>query len=461
MNAAIHSEDTIIAIASAAGGAYRGIIRLSGNRVVESLAPLFAASDGVELTGFRSPQTIRGQIATKEFSQTIPCDICIWPTNKSFTRQPTAEIHTIGCPAILDAIVRGVCARGARLAAPGEFTLRAFLAGRIDLTQAEAVLGVIDATGDRALQTALSQLAGGLSAPLQQIRDCLLDLLAHLEAGLDFVEEDIEFISQDELIAQLSTAATKVRELLAQIQNRSVSDAQPRVVLMGLPNAGKSSLFNALLPSEKAIVSPLEGTTRDFVTAHAEFDGVVLQLVDTAGVEEVDGDSIAGRSQVAMDEQTRNADLRVCCVDASREIDPENPYLKKILANADLVAFTKIENQIDGFRVWAREGIPTVATSAHQRTGLDSLQKEIGGMLSNQESQSDGAVAATATRCRDSLEQTEKQLKRAIHAAQLQLGEELVAAETRVALTHLAHVVGAIYTDDILDRVFSRFCIGK
>ena len=462
MSVSYHSEDTIVAIASAAGGAYRGIVRLSGQRAADVLSPIFHGDGGTRLSTRGSPSALQGGLQTSQFAQPIPCLVYHWPTKRSFTRQPTIEIHTIGSAPLLEAIIRAMCAQGARLAEPGEFTLRAFLAGRIDLTQAEAVLGVIDAGGEKALQNALAQLAGGLSTPLAELRSRLLDLLAHLEAGLDFVDEDIEFISSEEMIEQLTVAESQVQQLLKQMEVRTVADGKFRVVLIGLPNAGKSSLFNLLVRRQQAIVSPVKGTTRDFVTGDVEYNGMTFKLIDTAGAEAVvDDDSISQKSQGAMHQQLRSAHLRVLCVDVSHPAASLESIRADLFETADLIALTKVENQSPACRVAFPVSIPVIATSAHAGRGALVLCQAIVDCLRTRHAEADGAIAATAVRCRGSLEHAATQLQRARQTADARMGEELVAAEIRVALTDLAHVVGAIYTDDILDRVFSRFCIGK
>ena len=209
-------DDTIAAVASAAGGGARGIVRLSGPQAVEIVSRCFRPLDAsVGWKRFEHATAIPGRVSFQRCSDSEPsspsaeltADLFLWPTRRSYTRQPLAEIHTLGSPPLLQAVLQSICAAGARLAEPGEFTLRAFLAGRIDLTQAEAVLGVIDAADRRQLHAALTQLAGGLSQPLLELRSELLDLLADLEAGLDFVEDDIRFIAPAELKNRLAQCA--------------------------------------------------------------------------------------------------------------------------------------------------------------------------------------------------------------------------------------------------------------
>src|SRR6185312_3857000 len=198
-----------------------------------------------------------------------------------------AEVHIVGSTPILDQLLAQYLARGARHAEPGEFTLRAFLSGRIDLTRAEAVLGVIEAANPAQLEAALHQLAGGLSGPILALRDHLLDLVAHLEANLDFSEEpDVDEVGRAALAAELDQSARGLSELARRLDERGRPEGYPRVVLVGPPNAGKSRLFNAMLGRDRAIVSPRAGTTRDYLTGLCDCDGLAVELVDTAGIED-------------------------------------------------------------------------------------------------------------------------------------------------------------------------------
>lgn len=448
----VDTEDTITAIASAAGGAFCGIVRISGPRCVEIVGRIFEAADldNSQLRVVCRASLFSGEVKLSELETSLPATLYLWPSSRSYTRQPTAELHTVGSPPLLEAVLAEVCRHGARLARPGEFTLRAFLAGRLDLTQAEGVLGVIDATSEQQLKTALSQLAGGIAGPLFAVRSSLLDLLAHLEAGLDFVDEDIEFISREELLAELLTSAEQVERISGQMHSRGDSSRVPRVVLFGLPNAGKSSLLNALAGEEAALVSSVAGTTRDFVSRRVCWEGVELDLIDTAGVDRSAEDKISAEAQAAAHTQSENCDLRLWCVEgtagAAMEIPPADSLVPvlPILTKCDLLS----PPHPAGF----------LPTSSRSGEGIADLRRRIAAALA---SQPGDAVPSTAARCRESLTLAAAALRWAIATAEEKTGEEFVAAELRAALDDLGQVLGAIYTEDILDRIFSRFCIGK
>ena len=467
-----HTDDTIIAVASAAGGAARGIVRISGPLAFEVVAQFCrdATNQHILLPRAGSHQagpkpastTLVTTLQLPELTASLPCDLFVWPEGQSYTGQQVVEIHTLGSPPLLDAVLETLCGAGARLAEPGEFTLRAFLSGRIDLTQAEAVLGVIDARDPRQFDVALAQLAGGLAAPLHSLRTSLLDLLAHLEASLDFADEEIEFISADEVQHQLCAAAETVAGLRDQMKSRNVSHTHTRAVLVGPPNAGKSSLFNALAQRSGALVSSEPGTTRDYLVAELNLDGVACHLVDTAGMEEIrlthfDETYVPDHTaQTLGDEQRRMAEIWILCLDATRpELgtslltgeESDNVHILRVLTKADAIS-APIPERCE------------LATSSTTGQGIESLRTQLRETIVAQDDNG-RAVAATASRCRESLAGAGESLRRAGKLAADGIGEELVAAEIRVALDELGKVVGAVYTDDVLDRIFSRFCIGK
>ncbi|MCI0333817.1 MAG: 50S ribosome-binding GTPase [Planctomycetes bacterium] len=474
-----HPDDTICAIGTATGGAARGMVRVSGPNAIDVIARLFETADGTLLNSIASPIALAGRATIRlgdDSLHELPCDAMLWPTARSYTREPVVELHTLGSPPLVEALLAAVCRAGARLAEPGEFTLRAFLAGRIDLTQAEAVLGVIDARGNNELDAALAQLAGGLARPLQQLREDLLQLLAELEAGLDFVDEDIEFISTEELLARLTSAEKLLAEVAQQMTSRSTAGPAMRVALVGPPNAGKSSLFNAIVarrkkrgdigrqPSSAAIVSAQRGTTRDYLTAIIELDGMQCELIDTAGVDDA-SHGTSGWSEIDSTAQALarargdEATVRLYCVDSTT--NESRPTLD--VTPRDIFVLTKID--------CARHPVQSpdlvndvavIATSSHSGQGLDELCAKIRELLASEMAANQGQiVAATADRCRESIRLAVAALNRATEIVTGNGGDELVASELRIALAELGKVVGAVYTDDLLDRIFSTFCIGK
>lgn len=441
------TDDTIAAIASPPGPAPRGIVRLAGPEAV----PIAMAAFTPEPVPTRRPSRRCGTLQVDGLRPALPASLLIWPNARSYTGQPSVEIHMVGSPPLLQLVLAHLLSRGARLANPGEFTLRAFLSGRIDLTRAETVLGVIDATRASQVEAALKQLAGGLAGPITLLRDRLLDVVAHLEAGLDFVDEDdVDPIARASLAAELHAAAHEVADLAARLDARDRPEGRPRVVLAGPPNAGKSRLFNALVGTDHALVSPVAGTTRDYLVAPCDCEGLFVDLIDTAGAETA-RDDLDASAQRHRAEQIEVADLVLSCraaddndgIVAPTPSSPDGPIRLDIATRCDL----------------APAPAGRLATSAVTGTGLDALRQAIADAL---ERPADGeAVASTSARCRGSLADAARSLADAAHALESGAGEELVAIDLRQALDDLGHVVGAVVTDDILDRIFSRFCIGK
>ncbi len=451
------TDDVITAIASAPGPANQGIVRVSGPATRSVLAGCFP-EDAEALAAVDSPQCIEGRLHLHPEVAPLPCQLYFWPDQRSYTRQPSAEIYLAGSPPLLDATVEILCQQGARLAQPGEFTMRAFLAGRLDLTQVEAVLGVIDATSQRDLDIALTQLAGGLATPLHTLREELLTLLAHLEAGLDFVEEDIEFISSSELDHQLKQISDVMTTTLGQIQGRGDHNSQTRIVLRGSANVGKSSLLNALAGDTTALVGSEQGTTRDYVTRRCKIQSLECLLIDTAGVTpETPDDHVAQQSQEIASEQAAQATLELFCLDSTRA---PNTWEQNQLTNIPLSTRIQVITKADMAPVES-VNLQGILTSSVTGEGLDQLRQTIYQHLTHASDQTTSVVPDTLLRCRESLRLASESIDRARELNQLDLGDELVAAELRVALDELATVVGAVYTDDLLDRIFSRFCIGK
>lgn len=453
----LHPDDTIVAIASAPGLGARGIIRISGPGALACLAAV-APEQHAPLQELRSATAIDAVLHLAEWGRTVAATAYVWPTAVSYTRQPTVELHLVGSLPLLAAVARALCAGGARQAAPGEFSLRAFLAGRLDLTQAEAVLGVIDAADRRQLDAALAQLAGGLATPLRQLRSDLLDLLADLEAGLDFVEEDIEFVRAEEVAARLRAAQCAVTELARQMQGRDRQGGLPRVALAGAPNAGKSSLFNALCGRSAALVTPEPGATRDYLTAEVDFDGFLAELVDTAGLSEAAVDPIDRAAQTHSRRQHAQADVLLLCLDSAQSAVPSDaPTATDETPRAGrIVVHTKCD---------APPALPrdpqAVCVSAHTGAGLDELRRGVGAVLRADRTGRAAVVAGTSLRCRESVSQAAESLSRAVALHTAAAGDELLAAELRLALDELGKVAGTVYTEDVLDRIFGRFCIGK
>jgi len=456
-------DDTIVALASPPGPAQRGIVRLSGVKSSEVVSKLFRPDeDSANWPMTKVPRRFTGNLDLPSIIVPVPTALMYWPTRRSYTGQPMAEFHLSGSVPLVEATLEHLCENGARLARRGEFTMRAFLSGRIDLLQAEAVLGVIEATDHEELQKALSQLGGRITSRLGQLRIDLIALLGDLEAGLDFVEEDIEFVTKNEIARRLDMALILLNELADVSASRLPADYRRRVVLAGLPNAGKSTLFNRLIGQQKAIVSPIAGTTRDYLTATLQLESLEVELIDTAGWEDA-ADLIMERAQELRAEQVSASDLVVWCtaVDLSLEEQADDTRLRQLAAArcpTVLGITTRCDLQSDSAA--AEEG-SNLQLSAANGDGIEALRTELRQQLAGSRSARSELLGTTAVRCRDSLQRTIQSLERARSATIELCGDELIAIEIRQALQELSTILGEVYTDDILDHIFSNFCIGK
>jgi tRNA modification GTPase len=441
-----HPDDTIVAVSSAAGAASRAIVRISGARTTEVLVVV-----SPELRGLTPParQVLPVSLRLTDVHSPLPADLYFFRKPHSYTGQDLAELHTIGSPPLVERLVADLLNAGARPAGPGEFTLRAFLAGKLDLPQAEAVHAVIEAGSDSELKTALAQLAGGVTQPLHELRNDLLNLLADVEAALDFADEDIEFVGKTDTLNRIATALARLTNLRRQLESRTVSGRSLRAVLVGEPNAGKSSLFNALTGGPGALVSAEAGTTRDYLSKLLVLDGISVDLVDTAGWAAAKG-TIEEQAQALGREQSDRADIILWCVEG------DSPFTDSIAARlaATNAVVLRVRTKCD----LSNESLSGIASSAVSPGGTDALRAAI---LDAAVSLVRPPLAPSQSRCRHHLDACLADLQLAHRHALFDDPAELLALALRLALERLGEMVGAVYTNDLLDRIFSRFCIGK
>lgn len=438
-------QDTIVALATAPGPGARAIIRLSGPDAVGVVSQVVRTDELVRAGERRS---YPGWAELPGLHALLDVMVYVWPAPRSYTGQDVVELHTISSPPVLELLIASLLRAGARAAGPGEFTLRAFLSGKLDLPKAEAVLGIIEAGSRDELRQALAQLAGGLSQPLTALRSELLDLLADVEAGLDFSEEDLQFVGQAELLGRLTKALALVTTVQKQLEQRALAQRPFRVVLAGRPNAGKSSLFNALTGAD-ALVSSKPGTTRDYLVRRVEWHGVALELVDTAGRRDV-AEEIEAQAQRLGQGQSGQADLLLVCIEAGEAPDceeaaclsrPEPPAVR-VATKSDL----------------RRDGSGALSTSAHTGAGLEDVRALV---AERARARPAAPLAPSLSRCRHHVQACLDHLRQAHASVLYEEPAELLAVELRGALDQLGEMVGAVYTDDLLERIFSRFCIGK
>jgi tRNA modification GTPase len=466
-------EDTICAIATPAGEGGIGIVRLSGARalaVAEAIVRLRSgrplasiASHTLHLADVRLPSSVKSvETAGLPLRDVFDEALVVYMKGpRSFTGEDVVEIQSHGGPLILSLVCRACAAAGARLATPGEFSKRAFLNGRLDLSQAEAVLDAIRAKSASSLRAAQRQLRGELAGEVEAARDALLRLLAELEAGIDFVGEDIELVGRQELLHTIDGVARLLRRLIATAREGRILREGARVVITGRPNVGKSSLLNRLLKEERAIVTPLPGTTRDIIEEAIDLDGVTIHLIDTAGIHETDDllerEGIK-RSRAAQGE----ADLLLVVIDGAVALNEDDrDLIDRATAGKHVIAVNKTDL---GLRIDLRDmgsGTTWVALSAKTGDGIEKLRTAIRSQLIGGGAETTDGVMVTNVRHHAALDRASESLAQAKESVGAGMANELVAVDIRAAADALAEITGAITTDEILERIFSTFCVGK
>ena len=463
-------DDTICAVATPVGEGGIGIVRISGEKATELASRLIRLGSGKSLSALASHTLYHADVLNvpvkpgAEISDFTPLDealVVVMRAPHSYTAEDVVEIHCHGGPLILQKLCERLIDGGARLAEPGEFTKRAFLNGRLNLTQAEAVLDTIRAKTAGSLRIAQEQLRGALSKEIDRIRDTLIRLLAHVEAAIDFTEEDITFIRQEELIQALQHAKADVSRLADTYHEGRVFRDGVTVAIIGRPNVGKSSLLNALVGTDRAIVTSVPGTTRDVLEEVLNVRGVPMRVLDTAGIRET-GDAVeqegVRRSRAAMTE----ADLVLVMLDGSTVLGAEDRELLACSKGKNLVVVvnkTDLACRIHGSELAEFERV--VWISVKTGGGLEELRDTMRSAVLRADFEPGEAALVTRLRHRVGLVHAQEALLRALESAGGKLSGEFLAVDLRSAIDALSEITGAVSTDDILDRIFSEFCIGK
>lgn len=454
-------EDTIIAISTPPGCGALGIVRLSGHRAL-SIARRFFKSRGRGRTAIPGNRPVLGYINDPQKKESFEeALLTFFPAPRSYTKENVVEISCHGSPVILEEVVRLGVQAGARLANPGEFTLRAYLNGRLDILQAEAVNDLIRAASLKQAGISFRQLEGGLSRKISLFRRQIVDLLSRIEAGIEFPEENLA-VSPDENLDALNRLIESLERLISSYKaGRTLSEGLT-LAITGKTNVGKSTLFNALLDRNRAIVTPYPGTTRDYLRENLVIQDSIFHLVDMAGLGKpshpVDKEGIRRGQRIAAE-----ADGILLVLDASRREGAEDvALLKKMRGKNVLVLFNKIDRPAEIRKERLQDLIrdfPQMNVSALKRTNLNKLREKIHSLfVPSMESQEDIILHA---RQKILLDQAAGFLRRAASFMKEGVSDEISAEELRKALRPIGELTGEIQMQDVIDKIFSRFCVGK
>ena len=455
--------DTIAAISSAAGNSGIGIIRVSGDEAIEVVDKIFRpANKNKKLANVESHTVHYGHImdGDKTLDQVL---VIVMKNPHSYTGEDTVEIDCHGGMLILKKVLDLVLKNGARPAEPGEFTKRAFLNGRIDLSQAEAVMDLINSKNDFALNSSIEQLKGGVSDAIKDIRKDIIYHIAFIESALD----DPEHISLDgydeEITEMLNENINKISKLVNSFDNGRIMKEGIKTVILGKPNAGKSSLLNLMLGEDRAIVTDIEGTTRDTLEENINFNGLSLKIIDTAGIRDTE-DLVERIGVNKAKEIAKEGDLIIYVVDGSRELDDNDREIIKLINDKQaiiLVNKSDMDTVINIDELKKDSNRDVILFSAKNGEGMDQLEEEIRNMFYSGKVTYNDQVYITNARHKEALENALESLKQVKNSVDAGMPEDFYSIDLMDAYTDLGLIIGESVEDDLVNEIFSKFCMGK
>ena len=455
------NTDTIVALATPQGVGAIGVIRLSGSKSIDILSKVFSK----DLRNANSHTAHFGQIKDKDriVDEVL---VTLFLDGKSYTGEEVVEVSCHGSQYILQDVIRLFVENGALPAKPGEFTLRAFLNGKLDLSQAEAVADLIASNSEAAHKVAMQQMRGGFSEQIKKLRADLIHFASMVELELDFSEEDVEFANRDELKALIWNIHVVIQALVSSFKSGNVIKNGVPVVIAGKPNAGKSTLLNALLNEEKALVTEIAGTTRDVIEDEVIWNGVIFRFIDTAGIRETE-DLVESLGEKKTLEKMREAAIVCYLFDAA---NIETSELKTIVSalkndvektNSELVIIANKSDQLSKEkRSFLEHEYDPIFLSAKEKNNLEELENHLIELV-NLGKIGEQDVVITNSRHYLALTSANEALMRAYNGLSNELSGDLLAADIRQSLFHLGEITGEVTTDDLLENIFSKFCIGK
>ena len=458
----MYFDDTVAAISTPQGKGGISIIRISGKDALEIADKVYSNQYGKTLSEAKTHTIHHGYAIRKDGTTIDEVLVSVMKEPHTYTRENVVEINCHGGVISTKEILSAVLEAGARLAEPGEFTKRAFLNGRMDLCEAESVIDIINAKTTEAHSVSVHQLKGALSENIGKIRERLLTLTAHLQVLIDFADEDLEPLSDDEYLEGLKSSLADVEKLLSTADRGKIIKEGVKTAIVGKPNVGKSSLLNLLYGEDRAIVTDIEGTTRDAIEETVNLGGVMLNLADTAGIRET-SDTIEKIGVEKSKSLLEDADLVIFMADAKRELDENDEYIINFLENKNtVVLINKFEDNIacnvDRLRSICEN---VIEFSVKNKKGLDVLENTVKKMFGSGEIGINDDVVITAVRHKDALCKAKEALESAIGAIESGIELNMTFIDIENAISALGEITGQTVGEEIVDKIFHSFCVGK
>lgn len=455
--------DTIAAIATVLGEGGISIIRISGSKSLDIVDSIFKGKNNRNLLDI-NPYSMRyGFIIEKETEDILDEVLVTYMKGpRSYTAEDTVEINCHGGVTPTKRIFQEIIKAGARVAEPGEFTKRAFLNGRIDLSQAEAVIDIIRAKTELSMKSAVLQSNGRISKEIDSLRNRLLQIIAHIEATVDFPEDDLEEVTSNQVSIQVENIINEVSELLSTADEGKILREGLNVVIVGKPNVGKSSLLNALLKEQRAIVTEVPGTTRDVIEEYINLDGVPIKIIDTAGIRETE-DIVEKIGVEKSKEKIIEADLIIFMIDLSRELDDEDKEIMDYIRDKKYIVLlnkSDLENKVVKEDLVGLNLKYIIESSAKSGKGLDELKDSIKELFFKGEVKNQDIIITNA-RHKEALIRAKESLSSALDTLNNTLAIDLSSIDIRNAWSKLGEITGDTLEEDIIDKIFSEFCLGK
>lgn len=460
----MYNEDTIAAISTPPGEGGIGIVRLSGSNAEAIIKNIFVSINGKTLSEIRDRHFYYGKIINRDRETIDEVMMVLMRKPRSYTKEDVAEIHCHGGMIPLRRILSLLLQEGARLAEPGEFTKRAFLNGRIDLTQAEGIMDLIAAKSEEAAKASVRQLEGIMSKRIRSMRDKLLNLLAHIEVTIDYPEEDIEPALFEDINNSLLSVGSDVQNLLDTADQGKLIRNGLKTVIIGKPNVGKSSLLNALVKENRAIVTDIPGTTRDIIEESINIRGILVRILDTAGIRET-LDVIERMGVERSKKNIEDADLLILMLDASRPLDKDDEeILSWIVPRNALIVLNKIDkNPNINIEEIKRKvnGKTVIPASMVENKGVQDIEQYIYNMVFSGELSQKNDYIAINIRHQEALEKAQNHLNDSLEALAAHTPLDLISIDIRGAWEALGSITGETLTEDLIDKIFKEFCLGK